>query len=240
MNLKQAGVDYSYLYDGKGNVTALIDGSQSVVSTYTYDVFGNLMSRTGSLDQQFMFSTKSYDENIGLYYYGYRFYSPSIGRWITRDPLGEVGGINLYGFVHNDPVNLVDPLGLLTTYYGAGASVYYGNAGNATASAGAILYSDKTGWFGGNFVSYGTEEAPSCDIETTLGAGAGAGPVFGFMTSSADDFKGKASNLTLDLYYFGVTYTTNGSEWGVSVGFGGKGVGLGYYMNETNTIITGE
>jgi hypothetical protein len=60
------------------------------------------------------------------------------------------------------------------------------------------------------------------------------------MTGSAEDFKGKASNLTLDLYLFGITYTTNGSKWGLSVGFGGKGVGLGYYMNETNTIITGE
>ncbi len=139
-----------------------------------------------------------------------------------------------------NPVNQIDLYGFLTAYYGGGAAAYYGNAGNATTSAGAIIYSDKTGCFGGNFVSYGAEKATLGDTETTLGAGAGAGPIFGFMTGSADAFTGKASNLTLDLYFFGLTYTTNGPEWGLSVAFGGKGVGVGYYMNETNTIISGE
>ncbi len=112
LDLKQSGQDYSYLYDGKGNVTALIDGSQSVVATYTYDTFGNLMNKTGTLNQPFQFSTKQYDEKTGLSYYGYRFYSPALGRWITRDPLGETGGINLYGFVGGNPVSIVDPYGL--------------------------------------------------------------------------------------------------------------------------------
>jgi RHS repeat-associated protein len=58
------------------------------------------------------FSTKPYDEGTGLSYYDYRFYAPTIGRWMTRDPLGEGGGINLYGFVGNNPMNLVDPFGL--------------------------------------------------------------------------------------------------------------------------------
>lgn len=100
------------MYNGKGNVTALINGSQSVVSTYTYDPFGNLNSGTGSLDQPFKFSTKPYDEETGLSYYGYRFYMPAIGKWMTKDPLGERGGINLYGFVRNNPINRIDPLGL--------------------------------------------------------------------------------------------------------------------------------
>ncbi len=115
-NLKQGGLDYSYLYDGKGNVSALIDASQNAVATYTYGPFGELMAKTGSLNQPYMFSTKGYDPEMGLSYYGYRFYNPSTGKWITRDPIGEAGGINLYGFVKNNPVNLVDPLGL----YGIG------------------------------------------------------------------------------------------------------------------------
>ncbi len=45
---------------------------------------------------------------------GYRFYSPEMGRWTTRDPLGEAGGVNLYAFVGNNPVNWVDPWGLYT------------------------------------------------------------------------------------------------------------------------------
>jgi len=48
----------------------------------------------------------------GIYYYGYRYYHPDLQRWINRDPLGEAGGINLYGFVGNDPVNRIDPWGL--------------------------------------------------------------------------------------------------------------------------------
>ncbi|MCP4021329.1 MAG: RHS repeat-associated core domain-containing protein, partial [Desulfobacteraceae bacterium] len=63
-------------------------------------------------DQPFMFSTKRYLAGPGLNYYGYRFYQPKVGRWLKRDPLQEAGGLNLYGFVLNNPVNWVDPLGL--------------------------------------------------------------------------------------------------------------------------------
>jgi RHS repeat-associated protein len=110
--IKESGADYYYLYDGKGNVTAITDASGTVVATYSYDPFGVLMEKTGTLDQPFRFSTKRYDEDTGLSYYGYRFYSASLGRWITRDPLGEAGGINLYGFVGNNAINGIDPLGL--------------------------------------------------------------------------------------------------------------------------------
>jgi RHS repeat-associated protein len=66
------------------------------------------------IDQPFQFSTKKYDADTGLYYYGYRFYSPVIGKWLTRDPIGEDGGINLYRFVLNNPINRIDPKGLDT------------------------------------------------------------------------------------------------------------------------------
>lgn len=105
--------NYAYLYDGKGNVSALLNNSQDVVASYTYDTFGNLMSKTGTLDQPFKFSTKIYDEKVGLSYYGYRFYSPVFGRWLTRDPIGEMGGINLYIHNQNNSINFFDPMGLL-------------------------------------------------------------------------------------------------------------------------------
>ena len=97
LELTQGGEHYSYLYDGKGNVNAVIDSSQAVVASYTYDEFGNLISESGALGQPYRFSTKPYYSSLGLNDYGYRFYSPSMGRWITRDPLGETGGLNLYG-----------------------------------------------------------------------------------------------------------------------------------------------
>jgi RHS repeat-associated protein len=112
LNLNQAGQDYSYLYDGKGNVTALINFVQSVAVAYNYDPFGYRLAKTGALNQPYQFSTKQYDSRTGLSYYGYRFYSSEIGRWMTRDPIGEAGGINLYEFVKNNPANWVDPMGL--------------------------------------------------------------------------------------------------------------------------------
>jgi RHS repeat-associated protein len=60
----------------------------------------------------FGFSTKYTDSETDLVYYGYRYYSPALGRWLSRDPIEEQGGLNLYGFVNNDPVNKWDKLGL--------------------------------------------------------------------------------------------------------------------------------
>ena len=72
------------------------------------------MVKGGTLHQPFRFSTKPYDEKTGLFYYGYRFYAPAMGRWVNRDPLGFYGGdLNLYGFVQNNPVNFTDPKGLI-------------------------------------------------------------------------------------------------------------------------------
>ncbi len=120
LNLNRDGLDYSYLYDGRGNVSAVLDSTQNVVVSYGYNVFGRRISKSGDFDQPFQFSTKRYDDVTGLSYYGYRFYNSAIGRWMTRDPLGEAGGINLYGFVGNNPVNMVDPWG----WYGS--DVHYG------------------------------------------------------------------------------------------------------------------
>ncbi len=112
LELAQGGQHYNYLYDGKGNVSAVIDSNQNVVAAYKYDDFGNLVSKSGTLDQPYQFSTKPYYASLGANYYGYRFYNPIIGKWMTRDPLRERGGLNLYGFVGNSPVNRIDPLGL--------------------------------------------------------------------------------------------------------------------------------
>ncbi len=116
LNLRQGGLDYSYLYDGKGNVSVLIDAAQNVAVTYTYAPLGELMRTTGTLNQPFMFSTKEYDPETGLSYYGYRFADLSVGKWITRDPIEEEGGINLYQMVRNNPINFIDPNGRFSSH----------------------------------------------------------------------------------------------------------------------------
>ncbi len=86
--------------------------NESVAAAYGYTPFGTYQSVEGTISQPYRFSTKRYDDQTGLVLYGYRFYSPATGRWLSRDPLGESVGMNLYGFVWNDPVNWIDPLGL--------------------------------------------------------------------------------------------------------------------------------
>ena len=63
----------------------------------------------------FLFSTKYYDWETSLYYFGHRYYNASTGRWLSRDPIGERRGINVYGFVANDPENRIDFIGLADT-----------------------------------------------------------------------------------------------------------------------------
>ncbi len=111
LRLNKSGTPYSYLFDGKSNVTALLDSLGQVAETYQYDPFVAPLGAAHSINQPMQFSTKPYDEQTGLSYYGYRFYVPALGRWLTRDRIREMGGTNLYGFVGNNPVNFVDPNG---------------------------------------------------------------------------------------------------------------------------------
>ena len=87
--------------------------SGAVSAEYEYDPFGKVIAHTGR-DFDFLFSTKFYDPDIGMYYYGYRYYSPELRRWASRDPIGEEGGLNLYGFCRNEGITAFDPLGLST------------------------------------------------------------------------------------------------------------------------------
>jgi RHS repeat-associated protein len=79
-----------------------------------YNPFGTLIGKWGSCadENNYRFSSKEYDPSTGFYYYGYRFYDPELQRWLNRDPIEEAGGLNLYTFLGNTPVNMVDPLGL--------------------------------------------------------------------------------------------------------------------------------
>jgi RHS repeat-associated protein len=106
---------YYPTYDGNGNVSEYLDSTGAVVAHYEYDPFGKTTVASGSKAQDFShrFSTKPLDLTTGLYYYAYRYYDPATGRWPSRDPIGEEGGINLFAFVGNDGVNQWDYLGML-------------------------------------------------------------------------------------------------------------------------------
>ena len=108
-----------YHADGNGNVTYIVDGSQALAASYRYDPFGNIISQSGPLADAnvYRFSSKEIHAFSGMYYYLYRFYDPNLQRWINRDPIQEWGGINLYAFVGNAPVNLVDSFGEYMSFW---------------------------------------------------------------------------------------------------------------------------
>jgi len=105
---------YAPGYDGNGNVLIWVDmASGSVAGRRDYGAFGEPVQTEGvARELPFGFSTKYLDGESGLCYYGFRCYSPSMGRWLSRDPIGEQGGLSLYGMAENNAVDLIDPLGL--------------------------------------------------------------------------------------------------------------------------------
>ncbi len=107
---------YYYLYDANGNVGQLLDSSGNTDAHYEYEPFGGqiVASGTYAIHNEFRFSTKFLDAESRLYYYGHRYYSPGTGRWLSRDPIGEVAETNLHTFCGNESVSRTDPLGLTT------------------------------------------------------------------------------------------------------------------------------
>jgi len=102
-------------YDGNGNVVALVSATTgNETSRYENGPFGEPIRVTGlaATLNPFRFSTKRTNPTTDLVLYEYRAYSPSLGRWPNRDPIGEFGGLNEYGFSANSPLNLIDLLGL--------------------------------------------------------------------------------------------------------------------------------
>ena len=113
--LKHNGAIYIPLYDANGSVIGYLDAAGNLVATFAYDAFGNRIEQSNNPNNRtieqflrFRYSTKYLDPESGLYYYGYRFYSPVLARWLTRDPIEEQGGINLYAFCGNNGVGLYD------------------------------------------------------------------------------------------------------------------------------------
>jgi RHS repeat-associated protein len=111
-----AGQQFEYGFDGNGNLTGLINPSTGTNSAqYEYGPFGEVIRITGAMAKAnpFRFSTKYQDDETDLLYYGFRYYNPSTGRWLSRDTKGERrGGAYLYGFVNNNSFSFFDPLRL--------------------------------------------------------------------------------------------------------------------------------
>lgn len=107
---KETGGMLTYYHaDGLGSIAKETDGSGVVTATLRYDAWGNI--ETGARDG-FAFTGREWDPEIGLYYYRARYYDPRGARFLSEDPIGLAGGINMYAYVGGNPISRWDPEGL--------------------------------------------------------------------------------------------------------------------------------
>lgn len=129
-------------YDGNGNIVGLVnatDGTES--ASFEYDPFGNTIKSIGPAAdvQPFGFSTKYADGETGLIYFGLRYCSVRCGRWLSTDPIEEHGGVNLYGFVQNDPLDELDYLGAWDSRIHLLATTSWANEVEVSAGGAALI-----------------------------------------------------------------------------------------------------
>ena len=124
-----SGTKYQALADHLGNIREVLDVAGNVAARYDYTPYqGPVKVGTSTVNPTFLTIGGYYHhEGSGLELALFRAYDPATGRWLSRDPIEEDGGINLYGYVRNGPINGIDPLGLYITYGGGGSQQYWNN-----------------------------------------------------------------------------------------------------------------
>ena len=107
------------MHDAMKNVTSLFGEARGRRALYEYRPYGGLVTSEGNMAQEnkFRFSCEYMDDELGLIYYNYRHLNPRDGRWISRDPIMEQGGWNLYSYIYNSPTISNDIIGLYTVSY---------------------------------------------------------------------------------------------------------------------------
>ncbi len=104
-----------YQYDGHGSVRQLTNASGAVTDAYDYDAFGNLIYRSGTTSNDYLYTGEQFDANLGFYYLRARYMNPSSGRFFSSDSFAgneaDPASLHKYLYANSDPVNRVDPNG---------------------------------------------------------------------------------------------------------------------------------
>lgn len=118
--------NYYYSLDHLGSIREVTDSTGSLKAQYDYDAWGNSSIVAGTMNVDFGFTGHYFHQPSGLNLATYCAYDPNVGRWINRDPIGEMGGLNLYGYVQGTPVTTTDHDGL---FDGETSRVHYSTSG---------------------------------------------------------------------------------------------------------------
>jgi RHS repeat-associated protein len=146
---------YYFVNDHLGTPQKIVDSSGNVVWEAAYLSFGEAQVVTEIVESNFRFPGQYFDAETGLHYNWHRYYDPKTGRYLTPDPIGLEGGVNLYVYVLNNPINRTDLLGLrtaviITTDFllllpiGSHAAVYIDNNGAPAIYDPAGSYGDRS------------------------------------------------------------------------------------------------
>jgi RHS repeat-associated protein len=136
------GIGHFPIFDGNGNVVGLVRPSTGALdAAYEFDAFGQTLRESGTYASinPFRFSTKYTDLETALVYYGLRYYSPTLGRFICRDPKEEDGGRNLYAFLRNNAINDIDVLGCDPWSIECGGAFWGSGSGGGDMSELAVI-----------------------------------------------------------------------------------------------------
>jgi RHS repeat-associated protein len=101
----------NYLTDALGSTVTLTDAAGNSVAQYSYAPFGSLSASGATTSNSYTYTGRESD-GLGINYYRARYYNPTTGRFLSEDPIGFGGGINLYAYAENNPMSFTDPFGL--------------------------------------------------------------------------------------------------------------------------------
>jgi RHS repeat-associated protein len=224
---------YYYGNDQLGTPQIMTDSTNTVVWEADYKPFGEAeVNPNSSVVNNFRFPGQYYDQETGLHYNYHRYYDPSTGRYLTPDPIGQDGGVNLFTYVENNPINDYDPLGLagialdLGGAYatGLGGEVYSNTQGRSTG-AGVYVGAKKNGYAEiGSFGYAGTMTNSGKTPGAALGAGAN---ITVYFVDAEKYFPGKSNYTTYVIGPFAFTFTED-CETNKLTGVTGSLIGKGF------------
>ena len=217
---------YYYTKDHLGSVREMTDGSGAVQTRYDYDPYGRRTKLSGSLDADFGFTGHYYHQPSGLDLTKNRAYDADLGRWLSRDPIGEDGGINIYGYVLGNPIRFIDLFALdrLVGFYAGNPIIIKDNPAPGQNP------------FGGHYIDPMTNALNDTDVSIGMSASAGGLDLFDarlslglshyptFKCKTFDNFNSDlGTGISLDLHIddrYDESTSDVGAEIGEHLGFG--------------------